>query len=208
MRKLIALILIILLLAGMTTTAFADRSKLNLPRVFDKQTEKTERLDPKIEGMLAWAVETAEDDSHGYSQKDRLGPNYDCTSFVSTALMEGGFRLDHLLSTYTMVSELPDYGFKVYRRGETEPQRGDILVRQGSHAEICMGEGGCVAAHKDYDGRSGDRSGHEIEYRGSGDECWYCPFCDSAEYEWIIRYEPELPVPAISAELCFVEITK
>ena len=77
----------------------------------------------------------------------------------------------------------------VYRKGETEPQRGDILVKFGVHAEICMGDGGCVAAHQDYDGYSGDRTGHEIEYRPGGSD-YGCPFCKYEQYNYILRYEP------------------
>ena len=150
---------------------------------------ETEPLDPKIEAVIAWAMETAADDTHGYSQNNRYGPDYDCTSFVCTALMESGFALDRYLSPRGMVRELPALGFAVYRKGETEPQRGDILVEFGVHAEICMGDGCCVGAHQDYGHRrTGDKSGHEIEYRTpvSEKKCW---FCKKAQYQYILRYE-------------------
>lgn len=185
MRRFITLLLTLLLVFSLFIPTFAA----------EKETEELvivtepEPLDPKVEAMIAWAMETAADDTHGYSQNNRYGPDYDCTSFVCTALMEGGFALEHYLSTRGMARELPALGFAVYRKGETEPQRGDILVELGVHAEICMGNGTCVGAHQDYGhSRSGDRSGHEIEYRTPESEkkCW---FCKKAQYHYIIRYE-------------------
>ena len=190
MRKLITLLLA-LALAG--SILLPNSKALAAPLKEDLETaeESTEpELDPKVEAMLAWAREIAQDNSHGYSQANRYGPNYDCTSFVCTALMQGGFGLDHYTSTSGMIAELPALGFVVYRRGETEAQRGDILLQRGVHAEICLGNGGCVAAHQDYDGRSGDRTGHEIEWR-EADTDFGCPFCKYRQYNYILRYDPE-----------------
>lgn len=191
MRKLITLLLA-LALAG--SILLPDSKALAAPlwRAEGPARETAEpALDPKVEAMLAWAREIAQDNSHGYSQANRYGPNYDCTSFVCTALMEGGFGLDHYTSTGGMIAELPELGFVVYRKNETEAQRGDILLRRGVHAEICLGNGGCVAAHQNYDGRSGDRSGHEIEWRESNDDSYGCPFCKYQQYNYILRYEPQ-----------------
>ena len=185
MRRLITLLLTLLLVFSLFVPAYAA----------EKDTEdlvvaaEPEPLDPKVEAMLAWALEIAEDDSHGYSQNNRYGPDYDCTSFVCTALVEGGFALERFLSPGGMVRELPALGFAVYRKGETEPQRGDILVEIGVHAEISLGDGCCVGAHQDYGhSRTGDKSGHEIEYRTPDSEkkCW---FCKKAQYDYILRYE-------------------
>ena len=187
MRRLFTLLLTALLsVTCLLPTAFAaEKSKI----VNQKRTEEEARLDFKVEAMLEWALAIAADDSHGYSQAYRYGPNYDCTSFVSTALMKGGFGLDEYLSTIGLVQNAENFGFTVYRRGEVVPQRGDILVQWNVHTEICMGDGGCVAAHQDYDGYSGDRTGHEIEYRPGGSD-YGCPFCKYEQYNYILRYEP------------------
>jgi hypothetical protein len=185
MRKLIPLLLSLLLLLSLIPGIFAADSQADpVPA-----SEPAELLDPKVETMIAWALETAADDAHGYSQSDRFGPNYDCASFVCTALREGGFDVDVRLSPTALVNELPAYGFRVYRRGETEPQRGDILVKTYTHVEICMGGRDCVGAHQNYDGRSGDRSGREIEYR-TEDSSFECPFCYKEQYNYILRYVP------------------
>ena len=46
-----------------------------------------------IEDAVAWAIETANDQSHGYSQADRWGPDYDCSSFVIQAFQQAGVSL-------------------------------------------------------------------------------------------------------------------
>lgn len=186
MRKIITLLLTILLLFHLLLPAYAAEFSTEAP----EDRGETEALDPKLEAMIAWALEIAEDDSHGYSQANRYGPDYDCTSLVCTALMEGGFELESYLSTRGMLRELPALGFTVYRKGETEPQRGDILVQTGVHAEICLGDGGCIAAHQDYGhSRTGDKSGHEIDYRTP--DTYTCAFCKKAQYNYILRYEPQ-----------------
>lgn len=188
MRKFLSLLLTLLLILCLSLSVFADGDSQR-----ENAGEEPEALDPRVEAMLAWAIATAEDDSHGYSQRVRFGPSYDCTSFVCTALMEGGFALESYVCTGGLLTELPKLGFTVYRSRETEAVRGDILIRLGKHAEICMGDGGCVAAHQDYDGRSGDSTGREIQYRKAG-ELYGCPFCRYRQYDYIIRYEGPAPL--------------
>lgn len=140
--------------------------------------------DPRIEEALEWAVEIAEDDSHGYSKRNRTGPNYDCSSFVSYALMAGGFALDGPLGTSNMRAALEKQGFTVYRKSEVASlQRGDILLNPSSHVELYLGDGLCVAAHQDYDYRSGDSKGKEIQVR-TADQC---PYCRRRQYTYVIR---------------------
>ena len=151
--------------------------------------------DEKIEKALEWGIEVAENDRHGYSQTNRFGPDYDCSSFVSTALMEGGFELDGVCSTYTLKAALTELGFECYHKGEVELERGDILLDPAAHVEFYLGDGMCLAAHRDYDWRSGDSTGKEIAVRG---ESW-CSFCRRHEYVYILRY-PEAPEPEAEAE--------
>ena len=47
----------------------------------------------KIENAVAWAEQIAADDRHGYSQVHRNSPDYDCSSFVGTALANAGFPI-------------------------------------------------------------------------------------------------------------------
>lgn len=146
--------------------------------------------DEKIEEALEWGLAIAEDNRHGYSQAYRYGPSYDCASFVSTALQQGGFDIDPRQTTCSLRATLEDLGFEVYRRGTVELERGDILLNPYSHVEFYLGDGLCLASHRDYDGRPGDSTGKEINVRNHD----WCFFCRYREYTYVIRY-PEQPVP-------------
>lgn len=144
-------------------------------------------VDTGIEAALEWAVEIAEDDTCGYSRKNRTGPNYDCSSFVSCALMAGGFDLEAPLGTSNMKAALEKLGFTVYRKNEVGALcRGDILLQPNTHVEFYLGNGRCVAAHQDYDRRSGDSKGKEIQVRDQEN----CPFCHKQQYTYVIRLLP------------------
>lgn len=189
MRRLCSALLALVLVCGLILSAS--------PLGFAAGEEEEDALDPKMEAALAWAIQAAEDPSHGYSQGNRFGPNYDCSSFVSKALMEGGFELDTFLSTYTMIPALSQLGFTVYYRGQVTLQRGDILLNPVQHAEFYMGDGACLGAHQDYDWRSGDSTGKEIQYREDG-----CSFCNWGNYSCVLRYERvDEPETALEADL-------
>ena len=144
---------------------------------------------PSIAKALEWAVETAEDPACGYSQKDRFGPNYDCSSFVSAALMAGGFDLGGFKSTSGLPDALAALGFVRLRRTETVLLPGDILFSPGTHVELYLGDHKCVAAHQDYDGSSGDSKDKEIQVR----DVSQCAFCRYGQYRWVYRYMPDRP---------------
>lgn len=197
-RKLAAFLLAALLTAALPVTAFAKDGE-----------DETPELDERIEAALEWGLRIAADNSHGYSKYSRFGPNYDCSSFVSAALMHGGFDLGYT-STCGMKEALEELGFTAYRKGEVELRRGDILLNPWEHVEFYLGDGMCLAAHMDYDGRSGDSTGKEINIR----EGQHCAFCRNRTYSWILRCpapeparEPEpieLPEPKLSPEPVFV----
>lgn len=203
MRRFVTLLLTVILFVTcfLTTVSAASGSDSKSPQ---EAAAEEPKLDEKVEAMIAWALDISADNSHGYSQSNRTGPNYDCSSFVSAALMAAGFPLDRYLTAGYFLSYAEELGFEVYRCGEVEPQRGDILVRGNEHVEICMGNGDCVSAHKDYDYRSGDSTGHEIEYRRSGGS-FNCPFCKYAQYDHILRYVAPEPEPEEVSEDFVIE---
>ena len=43
-----------------------------------------------VERAISWAVAIANDNSHGYSQQSRWGPDYDCSSLVIAAFKYAG----------------------------------------------------------------------------------------------------------------------
>lgn len=122
---------------------------------------------------LQWAIDIANDDSHGYSQCNRTGnPDYDCSSLVWYSLVEGaGFDSNELggypFSTHSEASLLKKVGFTEYQyTSEDDLQPGDILLRS-EHTEIYVGDGQTVGAHVAETGgkcgAGGDQTGHEID---------------------------------------------
>lgn len=65
------------------------------------------------EKALAWAKKIAADQSHGYSQASRWGPDYDCSSFaISAYKMGAGIPIDTSRVNYTgNMNGLLQYGF-------------------------------------------------------------------------------------------------
>lgn len=128
---------------------------------------------------LEWATIVANDDTHGYSQCNRTGPDYDCSSLVWYALVNaGGFTAAQLggyaFGTDSMPSTLKSAGFKEYKFTSIKDlQPGDILLRSG-HTEIYYGDGKTVGAHISETGgicgKSGDQTGHEIDISNTGNE--------------------------------------
>ena len=141
-------------------------------------------LEPRVEKAIEWAVNIANDNSHGYSQARRNGPDYDCSSLVSTAFKMGGFPVSGTLTTSTMTTPFLKAGFVRYKKGEVSIQRGDILLKPGSHVELYLGDDTCVGAHSNYDGRTGDSGGKEIAVRNISK----CSFCKNKGYTYILRY--------------------
>ena len=54
-----------------------------------------------IESAVNWALTIAQDNNHGYSQDNRWGPDYDCSSFVITAYEQAGVKVKSAGATYT-----------------------------------------------------------------------------------------------------------
>ena len=54
-----------------------------------------------VEKAVQWAINTANDNSHGYSQADRWGPDYDCSSFVIEAYEQAGVPVRQGGASYT-----------------------------------------------------------------------------------------------------------
>ena len=134
-----------------------------------------------IEKAAAWAEATANDNAHGYAQDARWGPDYDCSSFVITALRQAGFTLN---ATYTenMRSALLAAGFedvtaKVNLSTGAGVQRGDVLLNDSSHTALALGEGKIVQASINEKGtvtggQNGDQTGREIQIRSYYNYPW------------------------------------
>ena len=133
------------------------------------------------ESALQWAIDIANDQSHGYSQSNRWGnPDYDCSSLVISAYRHAGADTGNATYTGNMRSELTKHGFSdvtasINLASGANLQPGDILLYHiggtAGHTALYAGQGQIVHARGQSYGspKSGDQ-GQEIAvtpyYRG------------------------------------------
>ena len=124
-----------------------------------------------VERAISWAIQTANDDSHGYSQKNRWGPDYDCSSFVISAFKSAGVNTGSASYTGDMRSQFTKHDFtwiawsNIGNVGNL--RRGDVLLKEGSHTEIYLGNNQNVGAHSDRGyPQTGDQTGTEVSVSG------------------------------------------
>lgn len=125
-----------------------------------------------VEDAVKWMIAIAEDNSHGYDQDNRWGPDYDCSSLIYEGFrVGGGFSglPTHSGYTGTMVKDFTAVGFNWNSGGAPKDKliRGDIELNIQNHTECYIGNGQNVGAHinefgKTKGGRPGDQSGREI----------------------------------------------
>ncbi len=135
-----------------------------------------------IEDAVAWAIEAANDQSHGYSQADRWGPDYDCSSFVISAFEQAGVSLREAGASYTgnmrgpMIScGFVDVTYSIGLASGYGLQPGDVLLNYSAHTCLAIG-GGKVANCRTDEGhpQSGDQSGNEIRIQSYWNFPWDC----------------------------------
>lgn len=122
-----------------------------------------------IKEAVSWAVGIAQDDSHGYSQINRWGPDYDCSSLVISAYEQAGVPVKEAGATYTgnMRAAFQKCGFKSIKYGSGAVlMKGDVLLNEKHHAAMYIGDGQIVQASiaetgKIY-GKEGDQTKREI----------------------------------------------
>lgn len=145
----------------------------------------------------------AADNSHGYSQANRWGPDYDYSSAVITAWQQAGVPVKDKGATYTgnMRSAFLACGFKIVTQsinlatGEGL-RRGDVLLNDLSHTAMYIG-GGRIVHARSSEGNSipGDQSGNEIRtqaYYNSTTDPWLCVL----RWPETISYDETDPEPA------------
>lgn len=142
----------------------------------------------KIEKAVSWAEQIAADNSHGYSQVNRNGPDYDCSSFIGTALSITGFAVSKYSTTRNLESQLIKCGFK---KCNAPWKRGDIHLAAGHHVTMSTDASHIVHASQSenggIDGETGDQTGREICVRS-----YYClPYRNLVHYRYKGNDEPQ-----------------
>lgn len=123
-------------------------------------------IDPRIEKAVAMAECIAADPAHGYDQTNRTGPDYDCSSLISTCLHEAGFKISPTCWTGILADRLRTIGYITTGIYNTR-KRGDIFLTPGKHVVMCINTNQIVHASINEFGRitggkTGDQTGKEI----------------------------------------------
>ena len=136
-----------------------------------------------IDTAVAWAVSIANDNTHGYDQGDRWGPDYDCSSLIITAYEKAGVPVKTNGASYTgnMVSAFLKTGFidvttAINLSTGEGLIKGDVVWRSG-HTEMCSEPGYLVGAHSNENGeaqggQTGDQTNREINVRKYYNSPW------------------------------------
>lgn len=140
----------------------------------------------RIESAISWMERTANDNLHGYSQDNRWGPDYDCSSAVITAWEQAGVLVKTNGATYTgnMYDVFTFCGFRdvtasVNRSTGAGLRRGDVLLNKQRHTAMYCGNGMEVEASINEKGTitggvPGDQTGREFLIRPYRNYPWDC----------------------------------
>lgn len=137
-----------------------------------------------IEDAVEWAIGIANDDSHGYDQTNRWGPDYDCSSLIIQAWQNAGVPVKTQGASYTgnMYDAFIACGFidvtsQVNLSSGSGVIRGDVLLNIVHHTAMSIGNGQIVQASinehgETTGGQTGDQTGREIYTRSYYNYPW------------------------------------
>lgn len=131
---------------------------------------------PNLEKMVQQMEQWCNDDSHGYSQYHRYGPDYDCSSAVIEALKRAGWEMGGALTTDHIRAPLVRQGW-AWLPPSVPKQRGDILLSEEYHVAVYVGNGLLAEFAIDEDGgiagnQPGDQTGTEAYIHAYYDYPW------------------------------------
>lgn len=137
----------------------------------------------KIDDAVNWAIEIANDDSHGYDQTNRWGPDYDCSSFVISAWEAAGVgvKANGASATSNMCDAFLKSGFvdvtnQIDITTGSGLEKGDVLWVKG-HTCLYVGDGQVANASQNENGgatggQTGDQNGKEIAVKAYYNKSW------------------------------------
>ena len=166
-----------------------------------------------IDSAVNWAVGIARDNTHGYDQIGRWGPDYDCSSLVISAYEQAGVPVKEAGASYTgnMRAAFVKCGFNAlaYVKGMTL-YRGDVLlchkeINKKTYGHTCLyiGDGQIVQASCNekggiYNGVDGDQTGREIAT---------CRFYEySKGWDYVLRYQEKEEDITVNVELRQIQL--
>lgn len=138
----------------------------------------------KTESAISWMEKMARDNSHGYSQVNRWGPDYDCSSAVISSWQQAGVPVKTKGASYTgnMYNIFKKCGFddvtkEVNLITGAGLKRGDVLLNRKHHTAMYCGNKKEVEASIDERGTtvgrlSGDQTGKEFLIRSYRNYPW------------------------------------
>ena len=166
-----------------------------------------------INAAVALAVSIADNPTHGYSQGNRWGPDYDCSSLIISAWQQAGVPVKDRGATFTgnMYSVFTHCGFvdviaSVNLASCEGLQRGDVLLNHSNHAAMYIGDRKLVHA-RSAEGNyiPGDQSGNEIRVQRYYDFPWDCVLRYMGGGTVPAAQEPDkLADPTIYATVCLL----
>lgn len=155
----------------------------------------------KTESATRWMEGLANDNSHGYSQANRWGPDYDCSSAVIQAWEQAGVPVRSRGATYTgnMYPVFMSCGFKdvtaqVNLITGSGLRRGDVCLHDADHCVMACGDGKIVHARSG-EGNTipGDQSGNEIRIQAYFN--W-----QNGGWQHVLRYPTTIDIPEENTE--------
>lgn len=143
-------------------------------------------ISDRVAKAVDTAVAIAGDNTHGYDQVNRWGPDYDCSSLIGYCLKVAGFDIPNTFYTGNARDNLIHNGFSIIPfRPDVALQRGDIVVNTDHHMVLMISSDRCISATINEKGtisggKTGDQTGTEIY-----DRKFYIP---GYGWDFIARY--------------------
>ena len=138
-----------------------------------------------VEKAVSWLKAIAQDDSHGYDQSHRWGPDYDCSSLTIKAYDRAGVPVIAAGAGYTgnirpaflATGMFKDVTKDVNLKTGHGLRPGDVCLNYVHHVVVYVGDGKVVSASINENGRTtggktGDQTGREILIRSYYNYPW------------------------------------